>query len=256
MTLAPGIRINRCTMTSQEITPTKRASRAGNLADGVYQALRRAIIEQAIAPGTKLPEDSVGESFGVSRTVVRSVLARLTVEGLVSQQPNKRATVASPSLAEARGVFQVRRSLERTVIETLAGRMTPAMTEKLRSHVAAEERAQGRDGPESIRLAGEFHTLLADMTGNELLIRYVAEVASRCSLILALYGRPHSSECAVNEHQMIIDALVRGDEETGIRIMDEHLTAVATRGLLDLKPARERELKDLLADYRPLAAKS
>ncbi|RWC61829.1 GntR family transcriptional regulator [Mesorhizobium sp.] len=240
-------------MTIQKPLPTKRPTRAGNLADGVYQALRRAIIEQALAPGTKLPEDSVGESFGVSRTVVRSVLGRLTVEGLVSQQPNKRATVASPSISEGRGVFQVRRGLERTVIETLAGRLTSAQTETLRAHVTAEERAQGRDGPESIRLAGEFHTLLADMTGNELLIRYVAEVTSRCSLILALYGRPHSSECAVNEHQMIIDALVRGDEATAVSIMDEHLMAVATRGLLDLKPVRERDLKDLLSDYRAAA---
>ncbi|MET3577206.1 DNA-binding GntR family transcriptional regulator [Mesorhizobium robiniae] len=240
-------------MTIQNSLPIKRPSRAGNLADGVYQALRRAIIEQALAPGTKLPEDSVGESFGVSRTVVRSVLGRLTVEGLVSQQPNKRAAVASPSIGEARGVFQVRRGLERTVIETLAGRLTLAQAEKLRTHVAAEEQAQNRDGPESIRLAGEFHALLADMTGNELLIRYVAEVTSRCSLILALYGRPHSSECAVNEHQMIIDALVRGDEATAVRIMDEHLMAVATRGLLDLKPARERDLKDLLSGYRAAA---
>ncbi|KUM24794.1 GntR family transcriptional regulator [Mesorhizobium loti] len=229
---------------------TERKSRAGNLADGVYQALRRAIIEQALAPGTKLPEDSVGESFGVSRTVVRSVLARLTVEGLVSQRPNKRAEVASPSLAEARGVFQVRRGLERTVIESLAGQLTAEQAGELRAHIAAEEQAHGRDGPESIRLSGDFHTLLASMTANELLIRYVQEVASRCSLILALYGRPHSSECSVNEHQAIIDALLRGDEATAVQLMDEHLMAVATRGLLDLKPARERDLKELLADYR------
>ncbi|MDX8466518.1 GntR family transcriptional regulator [Mesorhizobium sp. VK23B] len=240
-------------MTDQN-SSTERKSRAGNLADGVYQALRRAIIEQALAPGTKLPEDSVGESFGVSRTVVRSVLARLTVEGLVSQRPNKRAEVASPSLAEARAVFQVRRGLERTVIESLAGHLTPEQARELNAHVAAEERAQGRDGPASIRLSGDFHTLLASMTANELLIRYVQEVASRCSLILALYGRPHSSECAVNEHQAIIDALLRGDEATAVKLMDEHLMAVATRGLLDLKPARERDLKELLAGYRERAA--
>lgn len=253
MTLPLPDWINLGNMTAENKMTTKPAARAGNLAEGVYRSLRQAIIEQAIAPGTKLPEDTVGESFGVSRTVVRSVLARLTVEGLVSQQPNKRATVASPSLAEARGVFQVRRGLERCVIEALAGRLTAAQSGKLRQHVAAEERAHGRDGPESIRLAGEFHTLLAEMTGNELLIRYVQEVASRCSLILALYGRPHSSECAVNEHQMVIDALDRGDEITAVRIMDEHLMAVATRGLLDLKPARERDLKDLLSGYLPAA---
>ena len=34
-------------------------------------------------------------------------------------------------------------------------------------------------------------------------------MVSRCSLILALYGRPHSSDCAVNEHREIIAALAR-----------------------------------------------
>ncbi len=194
--------------------------------------------------------DFVGESFGVSRTIVRSVLARLTLEGLVSQQPNKRAEVASPSLAEARGVFQVRRGLERIVVETLAGQLTPGQVRELTAHVAAEEQARGGGGPQSIRLSGDFHTLLASMTANDLLIRYVQEVASRCSLILALYGRPHSSECAVNEHQAIVDALVRGDGAAAVKLMDEHLVAVATRGLLDLKPAREGGLKELLAGYR------
>ena len=39
------------------------------------------------------------------------------------------------------------------------------------------------------------------MTGSPVLTRYVSEVASRCGLILALYSRPHSSECAVSEHR-------------------------------------------------------
>ncbi len=48
------------------------------------------------------------------------------------------------------------------------------------------------------------------MTGSPVLARYVSEVASRCGLILALYSRPHSSECAVSEHRAIIAALASG----------------------------------------------
>jgi DNA-binding GntR family transcriptional regulator len=33
----------------------------------ICRALRRAIIEQALEPGAKLPEDSLGERFGVVR---------------------------------------------------------------------------------------------------------------------------------------------------------------------------------------------
>ena len=229
----------------------KRPGRAGNLVEHVYTSLRRAIIEQALAPGTKLPEDSVGVSFGVSRTVVRSAMVRLVAEGLVVQQPNMRAAVASPSLEEGRAIFRVRRGLERMVIEEVAGRLETSQLARLRAHVASEEEARRRSEPESIRLAGEFHTLLAELAGSELLSRYVSEVVSRSSLILALYGRPHSSECAVNEHSMLIDALERGQTDVAIRIMDEHLVAVATRGLLEKNNKRERSLQDILSDYRP-----
>lgn len=229
----------------------KRTSRAGNLAEHVYSSLRRAIIEQALAPGTKLPEDSVGTSFGVSRTVVRSAIVRLVAEGLVVQQPNMRATVASPSLEEGRAIFRVRRGLERMVIEELGPRLEPQQLARLRAHVASEEEAKRHAEPESIRLSGEFHLLLAQFTGNELLIRFVSEVVSRGSLILALYGRPHSSECAVNEHSLLIDALERGEIKEAIRLMDEHLVAVATRGLLDTDLKRERSLQDILSAYRP-----
>jgi regulatory GntR family protein len=48
----------------------------------VQEALRRAILEQALEPGAKLPEDAVGEQFGVSRTIARRALERLAAEEL------------------------------------------------------------------------------------------------------------------------------------------------------------------------------
>lgn len=219
----------------------------GERAQAVYRALRRAIIEQALKPGTKLPEDSIGEQFGVSRTLVREALGRLALEGLVELKPHRGAAVASPTLEEARDVFDVRRGLERLVAEQLAGRLTAAQADALAAHVAREERADGRDGPESIRLAGEFHIRLAEMTGNALLLRYVQEVSSRCSLILAIYGRPHSSDCAVSEHRALIAALVAGDAARAARLMDEHLQAVVGRALI--APRTERDIRAVLAPY-------
>ena len=212
---------------------TTSSGRGGNKGksrgEDVYQGLRRAIIEAGLRPGTKLPEDAVGESFGVSRTIVRSVLARLASEGLVTQQVNRRAAVAAPTLEDARDLFRVRRGLERTAVEILSGRLTKDQVARLIDHVDAESAVHGRDGPASIRLAGEFHTLLADMTGNEILARYINEVVSRGSLVLAIYGRPHSSDCAVTEHKELIAALVAGDTERAMQLMDEHLASVADR---------------------------
>jgi DNA-binding GntR family transcriptional regulator len=213
----------------------------------VYRALRKAILEQALSPGMKLPEDAIGDRLGVSRTLVREALGRLALEGLVELKPNRGASVAYPTLEEARDVFDVRRGLERLVAETLAGRLTHAQADALAAHVRQEEAANGRDGHESIRLAGEFHIMLADMTGNALLARYVQEVSSRCSLILAIYGRPHSSECAVSEHRHLIDALLKGDARRAADLMDRHLQAVVSRALI--APRADKDIRDLLGPY-------
>jgi FCD domain len=71
------------------------------------------------------------------------------------------------------------------------------------------------------------------MAGNTLLSRYLSEVVSRCSLILALYGRPHSADCAVNEHREIVATLRAGNAEAAVKIMENHLGSVEQRALLD-----------------------
>ena len=101
----------------------------------------------------------------------------------------------------------------------------------------------------SIRLAGEFHTKLAAMSGNRILERYVGEIVSRCSLILALYGRPHSSECAVNEHREIIAALRSGDVAAAVEIMDAHVGSVEKRALIKELAIAATDMDGILSRY-------
>ena len=77
-----------------------------------------------------------------------------------------------------------------------------------------------------------FHVLLAELTGNPVLTRYVSEVVLRCSLIMSLYARNHSSDCAVDEHSQIIEAIRAGNAASAIQIMEHHLGAVAGRAAL------------------------
>jgi DNA-binding GntR family transcriptional regulator len=201
--------------------------------DIAYHVLRRAIVEQALRPGTKLPEDEIGEHFGMSRTPVRATFNRLQAEGLVEARPKRTVIVARPSLEEAKDIFEVRKALEQNVVALVIERWRPDHGPELEGHVREENAARARhDDPLSIRLAGEFHCKLAAMTGNRLLERYVGEVVSRCSLILALYGRPHSTECAVNEHSQIIAALRAGDARVAADLMNAHVGSVERRALL------------------------
>ncbi len=215
--------------------------------DAVYRALKRAILDQALAAGTKLPEDSIGERLGVSRTIVRQALARLNGEGLIELRPHKGACVAQPSLADGRNIFAVRRSLEALVVDSLIGKLSPQQIRQLEAHVEAEDMARANDTATSIQLAGEFHVLLAKLTENDILSRYVTELVSRSSLILSLYGRPHSPDCAVSEHRELITALARGDRDKAGALMHHHIDAITTRALL--KSQTEKDFPDLLAAY-------
>jgi DNA-binding GntR family transcriptional regulator len=229
--------------------PKRPSKTALDRAGGIYRALRHAIIEKAIEPGSKLPEDAIGEQFGASRTIVRSALTQLAAEGLVELRRNRGASVATPSWDEARDIFDLRVALERLVVDRLCGRLTAEHVAVLKAHVDKEEKARGADEALSIRLATEFHILLAEMTGSAVIKRFVSEAALRCGLILSIYTRPHSSECAVSEHRTIIKCLQEKDAARATRIMSEHLQAVIDRALILEKPKQVRDIRAVLSSY-------
>lgn len=200
-----------------------------NRTELICVALRSAILERALLPGMKLPEDSLGERFGASRTIIRQALERLSVEGLVELRHNRGAAVAQPSLEEARDLFELRAQIEDLVIARLAAGLTEAQERALLEHIDIEEAAS--DGPPaiSIRLATEFHILLAELTGSPVLIRYVNEIGYRCGFTLSQFSRPHSTRCGIEEHRDIIEAIKSGDVANAQRIAREHLDQVAER---------------------------
>lgn len=228
----------------------KSTSKAeGDRVAAICQALRRALIEGALVPGDRLPEDALGETFGVSRTIARHALGQLAAEGLVELRRNRIATIAIPTAEDARDIFGIRMALEEQVVSHLAGNLTPAQAAELKAIVAQEHAARhGPDGT-SIRLATEFHIRLAEMTGRPVFIRYVTEICYRAGLCLSTLARPHSSDCAITEHLELIDAIQKGPAEKAAQMMRGHLEAVASRALLSGEGARARDLLSILEPY-------
>lgn len=215
----------------------------------VYDSLRQAIIEQALKPGVKLPEDSIGDTFSVSRTTVRSALVRLDAEGLVDLQPNRGASVAVPTIEEAHDIFEMRQCLEREVMQRLCKMDAKPIIKALKAHLAEEKKYLHVDTTRSIRLAGEFHILLAELTGSKILANYVNEIVSRCSLVLARFAQAHSAKCGLDEHTEIIAAIEAGDAERAIAQMHTHLHGVQDRALLNPDDQDKDNVSDILARY-------
>lgn len=215
-----------------ESSGAKRGPRP--LDEMVYGAVYDAILEHRLPPGTKLPEDSLAEAFGVSRTVVRRALSRLGQDNVVELRPNRGAVVASPTVEEARDVFATRRLLERAVIEGLTGPVAERDLEGLRTMVAEEGEAYRRgDRRTWIRLSGEFHLRLADLGGNKVIADFLKELVSRTSLIIAVYETPGQAACGFADHLALLDAIAAGKGAVAAALMETHLRDCETRLNLD-----------------------
>jgi DNA-binding GntR family transcriptional regulator len=70
------------------------------------------------------------------------------------------------------------------------------------------------------------------VTPRDPLTRYVSDLVSRCSLVLAGDPRPHSSECAISEHIALIEHLLSGGAKAAQGAMADHLRAVGGRALV------------------------
>jgi len=210
--------------------PSLGASRRGRRvpgADEIVERILRAILEHRLPPGTKLGEERLAVIFGVSRTQIRMVLSRLAHDRIVTPVANRGAFVSSPSVADAREVFEARRLIEPALASRLAAQVTAEQVARLRRHVAQEEAARvAKDRRAMVRLTGEFHLMLAEMAGNSVLARTLLELESLTSLILILYDSPQAAACPYGEHLDLIDAIEAGDGERAARRMRTHLNHV------------------------------
>ena len=130
----------------KEKLPDKRS---GPRDEAIHLELSQAIVDHRIPPGTALQEDALSAAFGVSRTVIRKVLQKLSHERLVDIAPNKGAKVARPSAQEAREVFEARRLVEKILVERVVSLAHDADIDELGRLVVAEKSAfdAGDGGP-------------------------------------------------------------------------------------------------------------
>ncbi len=199
-------------------------SGAADRAAAISAAIRQAVVEQRLPPGTKLPEDQLGSHFGASRTLVRSALQSLARDGIVVLARNRGASVASPGPDEARELFDARRIVEAETTARAAKQATTTDLDDLES-VLTEARAaiDGGDRGRAIRLSGHFHVRIAQIARQTVLEGFLRELVTRSSLVIALYGHRGRSDCGDAEHSGLVAALQRRDERQAVAMMLEHL---------------------------------
>ncbi|MVO97925.1 FCD domain-containing protein, partial [Rhizobium leguminosarum] len=102
------------------------------------------------------------------------------------------------------------------------------------------------DRRKAVRLSGEFHVLLAELSGSPQLARMVRELTPLTCLAILAFDAPTDSACPNDEHSQLIDAIERRDTAGACRLMEEHLEHIERSLRLDGRPEVEIDLAEAL----------
>jgi DNA-binding GntR family transcriptional regulator len=196
-----------------------------NLDENVYGRVFDAILEQKLAPGTRLNEEELTQIFSVSRTVIRKALVRLTHDGIVETRQNKGARLATVTPKEAQEILEARRLTEGVLVKLACVKSTATQIAELNRLIQEEEKAEaeGNHG-KSLRMSGEFHFKISQMADNQPLAEFARKLISKVSLVIAQFEKPNSSVCVLHDdHHALVDAIAAKDSVLAEKLMHEHI---------------------------------
>jgi len=211
------------------------------LADRAYAGIVELIDVETLQVGDRLPSESaLAEMLGVSRTVVREALARLSSDGItearrgagsfVKSRPSDRLAVYMPwaEMPTTMGSYEVRLVLEAEAARLAAIRRSPeAMAdiekalERLRGALMSNAPAHEEDL--------EFHRCIAEATANEAFLEAFNSLAPdldrimRAGVDISRSRPPEVIGTMMREHEVIVDAIRAQDSEGAALAMRWHL---------------------------------
>ncbi|MDU8911955.1 GntR family transcriptional regulator [Aestuariicoccus sp. MJ-SS9] len=200
-----------------------------------YSLILEAIDVGVFRPGDRLVESDLAERFGVSRTPIREALQRLETQSLLARD-GRSLIVASLDHNQMAELYVVRTELEGLAARLAARHATEEEIEVLRDMVT-EDRALLNDPSALARANRRFHKMIHLASHNRYLVQQLDLVHRSMALMattsLAAQGR---GEIALAEHQAIVDAIARRDEDAANKALRDHISvAFVTRLKLDSK---------------------
>lgn len=194
-----------------------------------YRVLLYNIVRLHLPPGSCLVESEVRQLLDVSRTPIREALMQLSQEGFVTIIPQKGTYVALIDMEQVLDLRYVRSCVEARTIYAACANMTVKAATELQACLARQRlAAQSRNFEEFMKHDDAMHKLIFVMAGKP----GVWDIFDKNNLhhfrsrILGLHvGRTPAR--LVTEHEVIVDALIRGDAKGAEAGVLAHLAASA-----------------------------
>lgn len=215
-----------------------------------YDLLRSEILLGELMPGERLRVADLNARYKMGLTPIREALLRLTSEGLVQNENNRGAWVRHISVAELRDLFSTRRELEATCLRMAMKNRTPEWeaeilrTMHLLSSAPLPQTPHDREGAARWEtFHRQFHFALVSACGSAWRLRFwntLTDHSERYRKLRLVTASPDSSisRDIKAEHEAIAMAVINGNGDRALALMDNHLgktETVVTRLLTDME---------------------
>ena len=201
---------------------------AQSLVDVLAERIEAAIISGDLQPGSKLSEQALAASLGVSRGPLREAIRRLEGRKLLQRTPNIGVHVASLSPTDLYEILQIREALEGMACALAATNMTDAelkaLSELLDQH-QQQKSVQDGTGYYQESKDFDFHFRIVKGSRNMRLVQMLCE---DLYYLLRVYRyksstKPGRAKQALKEHRDIVGALMKRDPVDAERKMRLHI---------------------------------
>ncbi|HZP92870.1 MAG TPA: GntR family transcriptional regulator [Burkholderiales bacterium] len=200
----------------------------GRLAITVETALREAILNLDLQPGTMLDKQVICERLHVSRSPVVAAIARLAEEGLLEVLPQRGTRVTRIALADIRQQLFIRRALEAEAAGAIAESVADAVLDALDANLEAQQRAvEAQDERGFHALDLQFHEILLDALNLPRVKAVVGSARNALDRARRLMATPSRIRGTLAEHVRVVKALRKRDAQAAAEAMRAHLDAVA-----------------------------
>lgn len=202
---------------------------AQSLVDIVAERIEAAIISGQLAPGSKLSEQGLAASLGVSRGPLREAIRRLEGRKLLERTPNIGVRVAQLSLHDLHEILLVREALEGMAAglaaKNMSDREIAELAKLLDSHGRQESIKEGI-GYYQESNDFDFHFRVVKGSGNA---RLIAMLTGDLYYLLRVYRyksstKPGRAQEALDEHKALVAALEARDPQAAEAAMRLHLS--------------------------------
>jgi DNA-binding GntR family transcriptional regulator len=202
------------------------------LASHALAALRAAIVDGRLAPGSLSSVAGLAEQFGVSRTPVREALLVLERQGVVRFERNRGVRILETSAHDLEEVFTLRLLLEVPAAHRACDLLHPEDLDALERELdaMASFATAGDEGP-FMAHDQRFHEVILLGAGNRRLAAIIGQLRDLVRFRGAsTVGRSRDLQEIHAEHVMILAALRDHDAQAAADAMRSHL--LTTRRLL------------------------